>query len=127
MAVLNSLSSFLSYASWWRLIDHGPENPELFDGINKLVEINWLDHIGVHTKCIARHHVSFLMGRREHDHRNHAKFLIGSNLLQHLQAINLRQFEIKQQDSRVPRRTRRKVAPTIQIIQGLFAVTSDNN
>src|SRR5215470_17454711 len=124
MAVLNAVSLFLSYASWWRLIDYGPENPKFFDGINKLVEINWLDHIGVHAKFIARDHVSFLMGRREHDHRNHAQFLISSNLLQHLQPIHLRQFEIKQQDSRVPRRTRRKVAPAIQIIQGLFAVTS---
>src|SRR5215475_9589970 len=113
MAVLNSVSLYLSDASWRRLIDHGPENPELFDGINKLVEIHWLDHIGVHAKCIARDHVSFLTGRREHDHRDHAQLLVRSNLLQHLQAINLRQFEIKQQDSRVPRRTRRKVAPAI--------------
>src|SRR5215475_13006986 len=113
MAVLNTVSLFLSYTSRWRLIDNCPENPEFFDGINKLVEINWLDHIGVHAKFIARDHVSFLTGRSEHDHRDHAQLLIRSNLLQHLQAINLRQFEIKQQDSRVPRRTRRKVAPAI--------------
>src|SRR5262249_61007805 len=109
MAVLNSVSVFLSYASWRRLIDHGPENPELFDGINKLVEIHWLDHIGVHAKCIARDHVSFLMGKREYDHRNHAQFLIRSNLLQHLQAINIRQFEVKHKDSEVLRLQPREV------------------
>src|SRR5258705_1868628 len=69
--------SLLSHAAWWRLIDDGPEDPQLLDRIDELVEINWLDHIGVDAKPVARHHVLLLVGRGEDDDRNHAQLLIG--------------------------------------------------
>src|SRR5437867_7235993 len=122
-SVLKSFSSFLSYASWWLLIDDCPENPKFFDSIDKLVEINRLYHVGVHAKFIARYHVSFLTRRREHYHRNHFQFLIRYNLLQHLQSIDLRQFKIKQQDSSDITSTHLEIPQAIKIIQGLFAIT----
>src|SRR4051812_43382818 len=102
LAAPTSFSLFPSHASWWGLIDDGPETPQLLDGVDELVEIDRLYHIGVHAILIARDQVSLLTGRREHYHRNHFQLLIGFHLPQHLQSIHLRQLEIKQHDRRVP-------------------------
>src|ERR1700677_3162192 len=84
------------YASWRRLIDNCPEDSELLDGVDKLVEVDWFYYIGVHAKLIARHHISFLTRRGEDYHWNHSQFLIRLDLLQDLQSIDLGQLEVKE-------------------------------
>src|SRR5580693_1977930 len=68
------------YASWWRLVNNSPEDPQFPDGVYKLVKIHRLYDIGVHAQSIARHHISFFMGRGEHDHGNHPELLIRFDL-----------------------------------------------
>src|SRR4051794_11281252 len=63
-------------ASRRRLVDHRPEDPELLDGVDELVKVHGLHHVGVHTQPIARHHILFFMGRSEHHHRNQLELLI---------------------------------------------------
>src|SRR6476646_7679624 len=78
-----------SYAAWWRLVDDRPEDAQFFDGVDELVEINRLYDIGVDPELVASDHVSFLVGGRQHHHRDHLQALIGPDLLQDLQSIDL--------------------------------------
>src|SRR5262249_38327632 len=62
----------LLYGSWWRLIDDGPEEPELLDGVHEFLELHRLDDVGVDAESIARDHVSFFARGCEHHDGNHS-------------------------------------------------------
>src|SRR6267142_4291804 len=70
----------LADAARRRLIDDGPEDAELLDGIDEFVKVHRLDHVGVHAEPVAGHHVALLTGGGEHHHRDHAQLLVGLDL-----------------------------------------------
>ena len=51
---------------------------------------------------------------------------ISSNLLEHLEAINLRQFQVEQHYCGITVGARLVIAPAIQVIERLFAVARDH-
>src|SRR5580704_4706459 len=67
-------------ASRWRYIDDCPKDTQFADGVDELMRIHWLHHIGVHSELVAGYHVLFLARRREHHHRNDSQLRVGFDL-----------------------------------------------
>lgn len=67
----DSYSVCLSDAPRGRLIDHRPEESELADGLDELVEIDRLDNVGIHTQAVTLDQVLLLPGGGEHDNGDH--------------------------------------------------------
>src|SRR5258708_38999501 len=84
-------------AAWWRLVNNCPENPEFLNGVYELVEIHRFYDTGVDAQRIARHHVTFFVGRGEQDHRNHPELLIRFDLLRHSRSVTLEHSQIAEQ------------------------------
>src|ERR1017187_7884156 len=58
--IRNGDRMLLPHTSRRRLVDDCPENAQFLDGINKLMKVNRLYHVRVHSEFVARHHVLFL-------------------------------------------------------------------
>src|SRR6202044_3136417 len=53
--------------------------------------------------------------------------LVGPDLLQDLQSIDLRQFQVEKHDRRVVVGASAELAPTIEVIESFFSVASDHD
>ena len=114
-------------ASWRRSIYDRPEHAQLFDGAEKLVKIHRFYDVGIHPEPVACQRIFFFFGRRQYDHGNHLEPLVRSDLLQDLQSIQLRQFQIQQNDGRALFGARRELFSAIQIVQGLLTVADNDD
>src|SRR5262249_30146198 len=110
-----------------RLVDDGPEHAELLDRIHELMEVDRLDHVRVHAQPVARHHVAFLARRGKHDDRDHPQPVVGLDLLQDLQTVDLRQLQIEQEHGRVVGGAAGETPAAVQIVERLGAVARDDH
>src|SRR3989449_8537987 len=84
-AIIPNGESFLcfSYAPGRRLVDDRPECAELFDGLDKLLEIDRLHHVGVHAQFVTLHQVLFLARGGEDDQWDRLQFVVLLDGAQH--------------------------------------------
>src|SRR5471030_1225882 len=81
-----------------RFVDQRPEYPQVDYGFHELIEMDWLDHIGVHAQPVALHQIAFFArGGQDYD-GNGPEFVVGFNAAQHLQSIDFGHLEIEQDD-----------------------------
>src|SRR5262249_5689073 len=113
---------FLSNAPGRWLVDDGPKDTQFFNGVDKLVEIHRLHHVGVHAQFVAGNHIAFLARRREHHHRDHFQFLVGFDRLENFETVDLWQLEVEQKDGRALATASLELSPVIEVVEGLLAV-----
>src|ERR1700722_19776650 len=75
-----------------RRVDHRPKSAKLLDGIDELVEVNRLDHVGIHAQPVACHQVFFFVRGREDNYGNQLELVIGLDLPQNFQPVYLGQL-----------------------------------
>src|SRR6266581_2626561 len=109
-----------------RLVDDGPEHAGLLDGIDKLLETNRLDDVGVDSQAIALHEIFFLAGRRQHHDRQEFERLIALDLPQHLETVHLGHFQIEQHDAGQAAGLRLEFPAPIEVVERLGAVAGDD-
>jgi hypothetical protein len=79
-----------------RLVDHYPIQSDGLDRLAKLVEIDGLLDVAVHTQVVAVHQIPFLFRRSHDDHWNRPGPGIALYLPQDVHTIHFRQFQIQQ-------------------------------
>src|SRR5882762_2865480 len=81
-----------------RLVENGPEQTELLNRVDQLLEVNRLDDVGIDPKLIALHEVLLFAGGGEDDDRNRFHLFVALDLAKHLHAIDLGHFQVEQDD-----------------------------
>jgi len=109
-------------------IEHQPIEPELAHGFDERVEIHRLAHIAVDAELIAGDDVALFVRRGEDGYRQQRGAGIGAQALQDLQAVDLGQLEIEQDQLRLDQGIAPgMVAGAKQIIQRLGAIARDDD
>ncbi len=91
-------------------------------------EVHGLAHEAVGAQIVARQNVLLLIARSQHHHGNSAAPVVGAQAAQHLEAADLRQFEIEQNHLRDRLRVAAGVRPGGEyIVERLDAVGDDHD
>ena len=81
-----------------RLVQEEPEEPQRLGRFGELREVHGLAHVGVGAQRVAAQDVLVLLGRGEDDDRQELRALVGADAAQDLQAVDLRQLQVEQDD-----------------------------
>src|SRR5690606_27441586 len=83
------------------LVEHRPELAQRAHGLEELVDIDRLHHVGIDAEVpAARKVVLFARGRQDH-HRHALEALVLARLGEDLQAVHARHLDVEQQHGRV--------------------------
>src|SRR3989442_1183482 len=97
------------------------------DGLGELGEIDRLADVAVGAEAVAAHDVLFFIGRGQHDDRHEPGAIVGPQSSQHLETVELRQFQI-QQDDEWRLWIARGVRPSAEeIVEHLHAIPDDDD
>ena len=79
-----------------KLVDDQPVKTNIFDGLPKLIEVDWLLNIAIRSQPVAIHQVAFLFGGCQYDDRYGLGARVGLEPLQHsdLRAMNPQKDDI---------------------------------
>ena len=81
-------------------VEEQPVEPKLADGVDEFREIDGLAHVTVGAEAVALEAIPFLIGGGENDHGEELGLRSGTQTTQHLEAIDLRQLQIENDDLR---------------------------
>src|ERR1700693_4026712 len=99
------------------LVKENPEEADLPDGIDELLEADRLDDVGVDAEPVAFDEVPLLPRGRQHDDGEVSQRLVGLDPAQYLQAVHPRHLQVEQEDRRIPRGALRAAAAPEQVIE----------
>jgi hypothetical protein len=107
-------------------IDHQPVQSNRLDGLAKLIEIDRLLYVTVGAQAEGLPDVPIFPGRGQDHYWDGSGSRIGLNLLEHLDAVDFRKFQIQQnQDGRTVKRPERMGASAKEKIQSFFTVAGN--
>jgi hypothetical protein len=122
------IASFPIYSFGWRLVNVQPVKSHSLNGPPKLFEIDRFLNVAVDTQPVALHAVVFLPGRCQRHHRDGARLRVVLYLAKNLQAVDLGQFQIRQnQLGRMSCGAIRICTPAEQKIQSFFSIARHFN
>ena len=110
-----------------RLVEDGPEDAEVLDRLEELLEADRLDDVGVHAELVAPHQIALLARGGQHDDRDVPGRGVALDLGQHLEPVDLRQLEVEQDHRRIARRRDRVGPAREQVVERLGAVAHDHD
>jgi len=109
-------------------VEEQPVKTELAYGVDEFGEIDGLAHVTIGAQAVALEAIPFLIGGGENDHGEELGLGSGTQTAQHLQAIDLRQLQIENDDLRDDGRVAVGVgAGGEQIVQGFGAIASHHH
>src|SRR5690606_17454121 len=109
------------------LVDQCPENSELADRRDELIEVDRLYNISVGAQLISVHQIVLLARGRENDDGKHSRCPVGPDLPQRLETVNARHLQIEQDDGRWQVYPLAVCVSPMQEIQGLGSVAHHDN
>src|SRR5215470_327595 len=84
----------------WVIADQ-PEPTDPDDDLGQVMEVDWLDHVGVGAAIVTGQYVELVCGRGQDDHRQALEQLIALEVAEDLQAIELGHLEIEEDERRI--------------------------
>src|SRR5476649_2165737 len=103
-------------------VDDCPEHADLLHGVDEILKLQRLDHVGVDAELVAVDEILLLPRRGHHYDRDRLERRIALDLTQDLQSVHLRQFQVEEHHGRLIVRPCRELTPPIQIVQCFCSV-----
>jgi hypothetical protein len=109
-------------------VEDEPVEAELARGFHELIEVDGLANVAVGTQAVAIGAVLLFIGRGENDDGEKLGAFVGAELAEDLEAVELGEFEVKQNDFRERGKRRGGIGTgSEEIVESFAAIAGDDD